>query len=84
MGVWAVLILWILLVADSIGALFLKSSGALECWYTNTFPTLAGLFPIQNGWPFMYFALAALGLLTAMYALSKSERTKSVIWRGPS
>ena len=69
------LVLWVLLLVDnSTGALFLKSSSALECWYKNTFPDLASLFPVQNGWPFVYFALAALGLLTATCALSKTRK----------
>lgn len=76
---WVILVLWVLLVADSTGALFLRSSGALECWYRTAFPGLAGLFPVQNGWPFVYFALAALGLLTATLTLSRQRKDREFL-----
>jgi len=68
-----VLVFWLFVVADSTGGLALKSTGALECWYARTFPGLSGLFPVQNGWPVVYFVLAVLGAATAVYAISQGR-----------
>ena len=58
------LILWILFLVDSSGALVGHFSGNLQTWYATALPAIQGSFPVQNGWPFMYFVLALLGFIS--------------------
>lgn len=57
-------VVWGLVLLDSIAALFMRASGKLSCWYSYAFPSLAEIFPLQNGWPLVYFAIAALAWLS--------------------
>ncbi len=66
MWYYVALILWILLLLDSAGAIVGHFSGHVQSWYAAKFPAIEGVFPLQNGWPYVYFALAVLGLLSTM------------------
>lgn len=55
---------WSLVLLDSILALFMRASGQLSCWYIYALPSLSEVFPLQNGWPFVYFVLAAIAWLS--------------------
>lgn len=57
-------IIWVLILLDSIGALVFWSDGAFSSWYSVVMPKLAEVFPIHNGWPWVYFGLAVLGGIT--------------------
>ena len=59
-------ILWVLILLDSMGAIVFWSNGALSSWYSSVMPKLADVFPLQNGWPWMYLGLAILGGITVV------------------
>jgi hypothetical protein len=68
------LVMWIVLVCDSVGAAAAQMSGAAQLWYCRVFPSLASALPIDNYWPWVYCALALFGLLSTTILLRCGKR----------
>ncbi len=58
------LVLWCLLLLDSIGALAFKFNDQLEGWYSKALPSLQDALPLHTAWPYVYFGVSLLGVGT--------------------